>query len=162
MIRLPKDIMTHILSYCNEPLTLYKNTHREQWRRIRVERVRHLLWGVDGDYDSDADDVEVAFLAGADVMIATVDDEPWPWAWDYSKVAVELDCTDEFSGLDSNEDWPTRGYDTEYDEEDDLQYEYAVEFQGNLSYKQWKDYNKFMTYCAEDPLHFVRTLFFEF
>ena len=27
MIRLPKDIMTHILSYCNEPLTLYKNTH---------------------------------------------------------------------------------------------------------------------------------------
>ena len=119
---------------------------------------------MDGDYDSDADDVEVAFLTGADVMIATVDDEPWPWpwAWDYSKVAVELDCTDEFSGLDSNEDWPTRGYDTEYDEEDDLQYEYAVEFQGNLSYKQWKDYNKFMTYCAEDPLHFVRTLFFEF
>ena len=35
---LPKDVFTHILSYCEDPMIMYKRQHQEQWKNISVTR----------------------------------------------------------------------------------------------------------------------------
>jgi len=164
MTHLPEGVFTHILSYCNDPLTLYKNKHREQWRRIRVQRVRHWMWELNPDYDSDEDDEDEEVWIGdeADVMTPYVDNTPYNSA----KVAFELNFTDEFDWFHNNEDWPTVYYDTVEDDENWWRYKYTVDYKGECPYEEWhqtqmEEYRKWrewMMFVDEDPMFFVRVL----
>ena len=159
MTHIPHTVFTNILSYCNDPLTLYKNIHREQWRRIRVQRVRHLAQEANPAYESDEDesDDEAGDICLADVMTPYVDRSPCNCA----KVALEL-CffAEEFDWLNNNEDWPTVFYNAKYDVDKMHRYEYEVDYRGDLTYKELckQEYDAYMwhTFVDEDPLFFVR------
>jgi hypothetical protein len=76
MPHLTQDVFDTILAYCNDPLTLYKNAHREQWRRISVKRTRHSVYGWDNTMPLGHED----YITASDVMVPHVDNIPINWA----------------------------------------------------------------------------------
>jgi len=149
MPHIPQNVFAHILSYCNDPLTLYKNKHREQWRRIRVLRVRH---SASPAYDSDEDesDDDPWFWGVADVVTPYVDKRPC----NSSKVAIDpLDFADVFDFLKDDEDWPTVFYDTKGNGDEVHRYDYEVYYIGDLTYKELckQEYDAYMLrICTHD------------
>jgi hypothetical protein len=155
MPHIPQDVFAHILSYCNDPLTLYKNKHREQWRRIRVLRVRHLARPADESDEDESDEYES-------------DDDPWYWGVAYvltpyvdkrpcnsAKMALDpLSFVYMFDFLKDDEDWPTVFYDTR--EGDDIhRYNYEVNYRGELTYKELckQEYDAYMLRCHKCTHH---------
>jgi hypothetical protein len=132
-------------------MILYKNKHREQWRRIRVQRVRHLA---DSPYESDEDesDDELWYMDVKDVLTPFVDERPCNSA----RMALDtLSYADMFDFLNNDEDWPTVSYLTKYDGDGVHRYNYEVYYKGDLTYKELckQEYDAYMLRCHKCSYH---------